>query len=93
MPETEQTRLEFSVGGLGRFVGEAGDHLKWVESDLEVGDEIRIRVVDVPSADPPSRRYQDNPAFVDEQRKEYVRKAAKELGWDIAIPPEEVGGS
>ena len=92
-PSTEPTRLEFTVGGLGRCVGEAGEHLKWVESDLNVGDEIRIRVVDVPSADPPSRRYEDDPGFVEEQRKEYVRKTAKELGWEIASPPEEVGGS
>ena len=91
--DTEPTRLEFTVGGLGRCVGEAGEHLKWVESDLEVGDEIRIRVVDVSSADPPSRRYEDDPAFVDEQRKEYVRRTAKELGWEIATPSQEAGGS
>jgi hypothetical protein len=92
IPDTETTRLGFEVGGLGRCVGEAGEHLKWVESDLAVGDEIRIRVVDVPSADPPSRRYEDDPTWVEEQRKEYVRKTAEELGWEIAPPPEGVGG-
>lgn len=93
IPETEPTRLELEVGGLGRCVGEAGEHLKWVESDLVVGDEIRIRVVDVPVADPPSRRYEDDPTFVEEQRKEYVRKTAKELGWEITSPSGEAGGT
>ncbi len=93
IPDAEATKLDFTVGGLGRCVGEAGEHLKWVESDLAVGDEIRIRVVDVPSADPPSRRYEDDPAFVEEQRKAYVRETAKELGWEIAPTSEDVGGS
>jgi hypothetical protein len=93
VPDIEATRLEFTVGGLGRCIGEAGEHLKWVESDLAVGDEIRIRVVDVPSADPPSRRYEDLPAFVEEQRKEYVRKTAREFGWEIVTPSEESGGT
>lgn len=56
IPETEASRLQFTVGGLGRCVGEAGEQFKWVESGLRIGDDIRIRVVDVPSADPPSRK-------------------------------------
>jgi hypothetical protein len=88
IPETEPSTLEFTVGGLGRCVGEAGEHLKWVEENLAAGDEIRIRVVEVASADPPSRRYEDDPEFVEEQRKQYVRKTAKELGWEIATGPD-----
>lgn len=93
IPDTEPTSLDFTVGGLGRCVGEAGENLRWVESELAVGDEIRIRVVDVPTPDPPARRYEDDPAFIEEQRKEFVRKTAKDLGWEIAPPSEESGGS
>jgi hypothetical protein len=91
--DAEAIKLDFTVGGLGRCVGEAAEHFKWVESDLVVGDEIRIRIVDAPSADPPSRRYQDDPDFVEEQRKEYVRKTANELGWGINTPSEDGGGA
>ena len=86
--ETEPTRLEFTVGGIGRCVGEACEHLKWVEANLAVGDEIRIRVVEVAGADSPSRRYEDDPAFVEERRKEYIRTTAKELGWEISTGPD-----
>ena len=91
-PGTEATSLELTVGGLGGCVGEAGEHLEWVESDLVVGDEIRIRVVDAPSSDPPLRRYTDDPASEEEQRRKYVRETAKELGWEITTSPKDVDG-
>src|SRR5262245_41821304 len=83
VPETEPTTLELTVGGLGRDDSDTTEHLKWVESNLEVGDEIRMRVVEVLSSDPPLRRYQDDPEWVELQKKEYVRKTAQEFGWEI----------
>src|SRR5262245_31648993 len=58
VPQTEATELTFKVGGLhGTGDSGSGEHSEWVESDLIVGDEVRIRIVEAPSADPPSRRY------------------------------------
>src|SRR5688572_18417273 len=62
VPEVEATRLDFGVSGLRRCVGEAGEHLRWAETSLAVGDEIRIRVVDLPGADPPSQRHEHVPS-------------------------------
>src|SRR5262249_50475076 len=88
IPETEPRSLELTVGGLGRCIGEAGEHLNWVQENVVVGDEIRIRVVDVASADPPASRYEDDPEFVEEKRKEYLLTTAKELGWEVTTAPD-----
>jgi hypothetical protein len=88
IPEVPPTHLEFTVGGHGSEDSDSADYLRWVEADLAAGDEILIRVVEAPSSDPPSRRYRDDPVWVEEQKKEYVRKAAKELGWEIAGGPD-----
>jgi hypothetical protein len=82
--ETEPTRLEFTGNGLGgKGDADAGEHLKWVGTDVSTGDEIRIRIVDAPDADPPLRRYSDEPGFIKQKKKEYVRETAKEFGWDV----------
>ena len=41
--------INFRVGGL-----EGDSHLRWTVPKIGVGDEVTIRVVDVPAADPPA---------------------------------------
>jgi hypothetical protein len=52
-PEREETFL--SVGGLLKTGQEEPRHADWlVHSSLAVGNEISVRIVDVPTCDPPA---------------------------------------
>jgi hypothetical protein len=82
-PDVEPARLELSIGGLTVDESELAEHLKWEECSLKAGDEIHLRIVDAPNADPPQWRYRDDPARTLEGRKDYVRRMAKEFGWEI----------
>jgi hypothetical protein len=57
--------------------------MDWLQHDLAAGDDVLIRVVDVPKVDPPikgSRRpVDDSPS----RKKAYVRRMAKQFGWKI----------
>ena len=58
------------------------EHLKWLEGELAVGDEIVIRILETPKSDPPKKR---EPTGGDRPAKEVmVRRIAKELGWKIS---------
>jgi hypothetical protein len=48
----ESASIEFSVLGL---TSQAGEHVRWAEPKVRVGDEIRIRIVDVGRADAPQK--------------------------------------
>lgn len=61
----------------------AGEHLKWRNLDLSIGDEIRIRVIESTMSDPPETRYHPDPFADLARKKEYVLNMAKELGWEL----------
>ena len=59
------------------------EHMDWLRQDLVAGDDVRIRIVDVPKADHPitgSRKPVDNSM---RHKKAYVRRMAKQFGWKI----------
>jgi hypothetical protein len=71
--------LFMEVGGLANE-----EHVDWVnQKKLQVGDEIRVKIVDAGSADKPVRRRRIHPAETLKAKKRYVRMMAKELGWKI----------
>ena len=67
------------VGGLD---SEHHEFVEWPQpSDLGVGDEVLLRVVDVPNIDSPvesSRKPQD-----ERRHKDYLLQMAKQFGWKI----------
>jgi len=73
-------RLGLSVGGLDTSRGE---HVRWQNRALRLGDEIRVRIVERKSADVPSERSPRDPKAELKSEKRYVRKIAKKLGWSI----------
>jgi hypothetical protein len=79
--------LFLHVGGL---VIPAEVHVAWVaQRPLQVGDEIRLRVVETPVADEPIAKSQQlDPSRQLKAKKHYVRMAAKELGWNIQARPK-----
>jgi hypothetical protein len=71
--------LFMEVGGLAN-----DEHVDWVKQQpLQVGDEIRVKIVEAGSADKPARRRRIHPAETLKAKRHYVRMMAKELGWKI----------
>lgn len=55
VPESEREKLSLSVGGLHHDATEHSERLKWLDSPLSEGDEIRIRIIRSLEPDPPSQ--------------------------------------
>jgi len=71
--------LFLEVGGLANE-----EHVDWVKQKrLQVGDEIRVKIVEGGSADKPVRTRRTDPAETLKAKKRYVRMMAKEFGWKI----------
>jgi hypothetical protein len=65
----------------------ADEHLTWREVALEVGDEVRIQVVEAVAVDRPRRRQKRNRTQEQRQQEMYVRQMAKKMGWTIVAAP------
>lgn len=76
--------LFLQVGGLANE-----ERSDWIyQKPLQVGDEIRVEICDAESVDDPIRKRRiDAPETLD-RKKQYVRQAAKELGWTIQTNPD-----
>jgi hypothetical protein len=83
IPEQEPAELILQVGGLKSNGNGPASHMRWAEEGLQVGDEIKIHITDASQADTPTTEYRDDPVQELEQKKAYVRRLAKELGWEI----------
>ncbi|HEX3820551.1 MAG TPA: hypothetical protein VHW45_09470 [Candidatus Sulfotelmatobacter sp.] len=69
------------VGGLLSLVDE---HVSWLnQKPLHVGDEIQVKIIEADSVDSPTRRRRRDPAKDLRNKKEYVRRMARELGWKV----------
>ncbi|HVI08974.1 MAG TPA: hypothetical protein VND65_11860 [Candidatus Binatia bacterium] len=70
--------LFLSVSGL---INPASEHVSWVQQKpFAVGDEMKVRVVEVESVDEPRRSTSEEAAKAIEDQKDYARKLAKRLG-------------
>jgi hypothetical protein len=77
---SKRRRLHLVLGGLDTS---AGEHVRWVDRHLRVGDEIRIRIAEGSKADRPVKRFLRDRSAEVESKKNYVREYAKQLGWEI----------
>lgn len=73
---SSEGRIRYSVGGLSLKNEEGfGQHFRWKEVELNVGDKIEFEVVDLPEVTDPVKRYrsdhqvQENPFTEDENRE------------------------
>ena len=79
-PGNIEEELTLNVGGL---ISSKNEHVRWSESKLTVGDEVRVRVVNLESVDPPwDRRTEDSSEDLRRQER-YVEQMAKRFGWTI----------
>jgi len=72
--------LTLHVGG---FIAPSGEHVRWLDRKLKVGDEVSIRVVKDALIDQPSSRQQRDQSKELRSQKRYVRDMAKKFGWKI----------
>jgi hypothetical protein len=76
--------LFLQVGGLANE-----EHIDWIDQKrLQVGDEIRVEICDAESVDDSTGKRRMNAAETLDRKKEYVRRLAKELGWNIQTDPD-----
>jgi hypothetical protein len=76
----KRARFHLNVGGLNTVKDE---HVRWVDRDLRVGDEVRIRISNGRRADKPVEHIPRDRSKEVESMKRYVREYAKQLGWEI----------
>jgi hypothetical protein len=60
--------------------------MRWIDATLRVGDQIKIQIINASQADAATTEYRDDPVRDVEGKKTYVRRLAKELGWEIREP-------
>jgi hypothetical protein len=75
-----EEELTLNVGG---FVSSKHEHVRWSESTLAVGDDIRVCVVDLESVDVPGDRRAEDPEEDTRRQEVYVERMAKRFGWTI----------
>jgi hypothetical protein len=83
--KADSERLFLNLGGL---VSPARENVSWIrERSLNVGNEVRIKIVEVNEVDEPTFRYRIDPARDLRSRKSHVLRMAKEFGWKIDRNP------
>lgn len=72
--------LTIHVGGLLRESDGTAVHLRWLDTDLQPGSEVVVRVVEVTEATKPSWAERESPDFVEEQKRRYYEHLKQEYG-------------
>jgi hypothetical protein len=72
--------LTLSIGGL---ISSKKEHVRWIENELTVGDEVCIRVTELESVDAPRDRRTEDPVEDAKRQQNYVEEMAKRFGWTI----------
>ena len=77
--EGEQVKkLDLHVGGLKE--GDGGDvHITWLNKDLSLGDEIRMRIVNTDQFDEPAKIEPVDPAADLKRKREYYEQLRSEF--------------
>ena len=79
-PDSVEEELLLHVGGL---ITPANEHVCWLDRKLDVGDEVRIRIVEDAAVDQPRSRERLDRAEQLRSQKRYVREMAKKFGWKV----------
>jgi hypothetical protein len=79
-----EDELRLSIGGL---YSDTREHVEWEAPDVQVGDEVTIRIIETNEVDSPTKRKPHNPEKDLKSQQDYVRAMAKRLGWSITESP------
>jgi hypothetical protein len=80
VPFRKRRETRLYVGGLELPKNE---HVFWKEANLHVGDEVRLKIIEANTVDPPLDRHPRDRAAEVEAEKRHVRKLARKFGWKI----------
>lgn len=75
----DNEECSLSVGGM-----KSSTHVRWLQEDLRVGDEVGIKILDRTEVDSPSVTEPFSPAEDLKRQQEYVRRMAEQFGWRIS---------
>ncbi len=81
--EAQHEELELRVSG---YITRNAAHVSWCSRRLQVGDEIKVVVVERARVDRPVRRRVESATTRLKRERAYVERKAKEYGWTIAKP-------
>ena len=72
--------IELSVGGLLHHGQNDYEHLDWIKRNLEIGDEITIRVIESCDLTTPVSRRREDPKLVEKAQRKYYESLKKYEG-------------
>jgi hypothetical protein len=72
--------VNLHVGGL---ISPIDEDVTWRTTQIQTGDEVRVRVIEAAKVDKPRKRHRRDFAAEKRQTKRYVRAMAKQFGWQI----------
>lgn len=75
-----EEELTLDVAGLARDVDGANVNLKWLERSLRVGQRLTVTIVDATHIDEPTSRQREDPAWVEQRKREYYERLKREYG-------------
>ena len=79
-PDSMKEELNLHVGGV---IIPAGEHVRWLNRKLKIGDEVRITIAENSKIDRPRSREKLDLTKDLRSQKQYVRRMAKQFGWKI----------
>ena len=79
-PDSVEEELRLHVGGL---ISSTEEHVRWLDCDLKIGDEVRIALAEDSKVDRPRSRERRDRAKDLRSQKRYVREMAERFGWKI----------
>jgi len=65
--------LSFSLGGYRSTNGDIGEHFKWEDRKLELGDVLTIKVITAERVDEPRRRVAEDPKSIERSQRRYYQ--------------------
>ena len=83
-PDSVEEELTLNVGGL---ISPAEEHVRWLDRDLKIGDEVRVTVAENSKVDRPRNRERRDLVKELRAQKRYVREMAKRFGWKVQTRP------
>ena len=80
IPGGFEEELTLDVGGLSHDLDGASVHARWLRQPLQLGQQITIAIVERDVADPPRTSDREDPAWVEQRKREYYERLKREYG-------------
>lgn len=83
-----ENEYEISADGLANQAAPGKyEHVRWGKHALSIGDEVTLRLVDIPSADAPLKRYRSDKTV---QESSYTEDEIREMQWQSYLKLKEI---